>query len=194
MSENYKQFISKEEINDLPLLEYEGTIEIIETYEKALEAVKQLSLEKELGFDTESRPCFAKGESYPIAMIQLSTLTCAYLFRLNRMPFPKELLEILSNENIIKAGVGIPDDLKGIQKLSSFTPRGFVDLSTEAKQKGFTSLGLRALAAIFLGQRLSKAAKVTNWERVVLTEAQVKYAANDAMVGLKIYHKMINQK
>ena len=194
MCENYKPFISKEEINDLPLLEYHGTIEIIESHEKALEAIKKLATEKALGFDTESRPCFAKGESYPIAMIQLATLNCAYLFRLNRMPFPKELLDILSNEKIIKAGVGIPDDLKGIHKLSPFTPRGFIDLSSEAKQKGFTSLGLRALTAIFLGQRLSKAAKVTNWERVVLTEAQVKYAACDALVGLKIYLKMMDLK
>ncbi|HXH76783.1 MAG TPA: 3'-5' exonuclease [Bacteriovoracaceae bacterium] len=190
MSENYQKFISKEEINDLPMLNFTGKMVVIETIEDALPAIEKLSTEKYLGFDTETKPSFTKGEVYQVAMLQLATDNEAYLFRLNKMPFCKELAALVSNPNIIKAGVGIQDDLKGLQKVLPSTPEGFVDLSKEATKRDFTSLGLRALTAIFLGVRLSKAAKITNWERGILTPAQLEYAALDAMVGLQIYKKM----
>jgi ribonuclease D len=183
--------ITKEEINQLPMLYYEGKIEIIETKAAALEAIKKLSNEKLLGFDTETRPSFHKGESYQVALVQLATENCAYLFRLNKMPLLEELVEVLSNPDIIKAGVGIQDDLKGLQKMVSFNAQGFVDIGKEAERRGFSGLGLRTLSAIFLGKRLSKGAKVTNWERVILTEAQLNYAANDANVGLRLYQKIM---
>lgn len=188
---DYQKHITKDEINTLPIHEYKGKIELIDNHDKALAAIKILLNEKVLGFDTETRPSFSKGEFYPVALLQLATQDCAYLFRMSKMPFPKELVDILSNENIIKAGVAIRDDIKGFQKLHPFEPKGFVDLSHEAEKRGFTSLGLRALTAIFLGTRLSKAAKVTNWENHTLSPAQLVYAASDAYVGLKIYEKII---
>ena len=190
MINSYKKFISKEELNDLPLFEYEGKIELIENSERMPEIFKILSSAKVLGFDTETRPSFSKGESYPVALLQLATPDCAYIFRLSKMALPRELISLFSNPDIIKAGVAIRDDLKALQKLVPFNPQGFVDLAKEVEKVEFTSLGLRALTGIFLGLRLSKAAKVTNWERATLTEAQIKYAASDAVVGLKIYEKL----
>lgn len=192
MIKTYAKSVSKEEINELPTFEYRGKIVIIETHQDAVSAILKLSTEKFLGFDTETRPSFQKGESYQVALLQLATHDYAYLFRLNKMPFRQELADLLSNPNIIKAGVAVHDDLKGLQKIFPFVPGGFVDVAKEAEKKGFTSLGLRALTAIFLGFRLSKAAKVTNWERSPLTEAQLNYAANDALAGLKIYEKMLD--
>lgn len=190
MSDNYQKFISKEEINELPMLNFKGKLVVIETLEAALPVIEILSREKFLGFDTETKPSFTKGEFYEVAMLQLATETAAYLFRLNKMPFCKELSDLISNAGITKAGVGIQDDLKGLQRILPGTAEGFVDLSKEATKRGFTSLGLRALTAIYLGVRLSKAAKITNWERPTLTDAQLEYAALDAMVGLQIYKKM----
>jgi ribonuclease D len=190
MTAEYPKFISKEDINALPMLDYQGEIILIETAQGAKRAVAELVHEPVLGFDTETRPSFVKGQSYKIALLQLATLERAYLFRLNRFPITEELVHLLSNPDVIKAGVGILDDLRGLQKIADFKPQGFVDLSKVVEKNGFTSLGLRALTAIFLGQRLSKAAKVTNWERRDLTEAQLKYAAADALVGLQIYHKI----
>jgi ribonuclease D len=187
-----KKMITKEEINLLPLLNYEGELKLIETLPEALEAVMQLSGEKILGFDTETRPSFQKGESYPVALLQLATANSAYLFRLNKIPFLPEVRELLANPSILKVGVGIEDDLKGLQRIAPFKPEGFVDIAKEAKLRGYSGLGLRSLTAIFLGQRLSKAAKITNWEKNNLTEAQLKYAANDALVGLLIYQKLMN--
>jgi len=187
----YKTFISKEEINELPLLEFEGRLEVVENLDHASRAIKELSEHKILGFDTETRPSFTKGEVYQVAMLQLASPEATYLFRLNKISLPLELANLLADPNITKAGVAIRDDLKGLQKLNHFDPGGFVDIAKVVEKRGFTSLGLRALAGIFLGIRLSKAAKVTNWERSNLTEAQLTYAALDAVVGLRIFEKLL---
>lgn len=187
----YPKFISKDDINTLPMMMFTGRLEVIEDLAHATKVIDKLRSEKILGFDTETRPSFTKGEFHPVALIQLATTDCAYLFRLNKMPFPKDLLDLFSSPDIIKAGVAILDDLRGIQKMIAFEPQGFVDLSTEVKKKGFESLGLRALTAIFLQKRLSKAAKITNWEKDNLSDDQLKYAANDALAGLLIYKKLL---
>lgn len=173
------------------MLEYEGQIELIQSHAHAHLALAKLKHEKILGFDTESRPSFKKGESYGVALLQLATPECAYLFRVSKIPFLQELSDLLSNPDILKIGLATHDDIKGLQKIfPDMKPQGFYDLAREVERRGFQSLGLRALAAIFLGKRLSKAAKITNWERPDLTEAQLKYAANDAQVALKIYEKL----
>ncbi len=182
--------ITKEEINYLPLLDYQGDIVLIEKDHQVLEAVKILNKYSLLGFDTETRPSFQKGEVYHVAMLQLATPDAVFLFRLNLVKFTRELADILSNENILKVGVAIRDDVKGLQKLLPFEPKGFADLSVLATEKGVTTIGLRALAGLFMGERLSKAAKITNWEKPDLSDAQIKYAATDAYAGLMIYLKM----
>lgn len=192
MNTTYKKFVTKEEINALPMLEYGGRIELIDTHAHAHQALIHLKHEKILGFDTESRPSFKKGESYGVALLQLATKDTAYLFRVSKMPPLQELSDLLSNPEVTKVGLAIHDDVKGLQKiLPALKPHGFVDLAKEAEKKGFTSLGLRPLTAIFLEMRLSKGAKVTNWDRTTLTEAQLKYAASDALVGLLIYEKLL---
>jgi ribonuclease D len=187
----YKKSITKDEINDLPMLKFNGKIEVITEIDKALLAIEKLANEKELGFDTETRPSFKKGERYEISLLQLSTKDCAYLFRLHKFKFPKQLADILSNQEIIKAGVAVHDDIKGLQRLYSFEANGFIELADEAKNQGYKNFGLRALTAIFLKQRLSKRAKISNWENHQLTTAQIHYAAADAYVGLQIFHKMM---
>jgi ribonuclease D len=187
---SYSLQITKEEINALPALQFEGKIEIIESIEHAQTVAVKLASEKLLGFDTETRPSFSKGESYQVALLQLATADCAYLFRLNKMPLIPELLAILSSDQIQKAGVAILDDVRALQKMRDFSPAGFVDLSKVAEQNGISSVGLRALTAIFLGKRLLKGAKLTNWNTARLSPAQIHYAANDASVGLQIYQRM----
>jgi ribonuclease D len=189
---NYVKSITKEEINSLPLLEYSGKIELIEDLDHAALCIKQLSTARILGFDTETRPSFNAGQSYQVSLLQLATEECAYLFRLNKLgTLPQGLADVLSNEKIIKAGVAIQDDVRYLQKLNYFQPAGFVDLAKELEKKNFKNFGLRGLTAIFLGKRLSKGPKLTNWDRHTLSEAQINYAANDALVGLLIYLKFI---
>jgi ribonuclease D len=183
--------IDKEEINLLPPMDFEGEIIEIVTGDGAKRAVEILATEKILGFDTETRPSFTKGESYTPCLLQLATHEKAFLFRLKFYPFPEELKSLLENPQILKVGIGIKDDLHGLAKIIKLKPAGFVDLAEEMKKKGMTSASLRSLTAILLGRRLFKKAKTTNWERRELTPAQIKYAAIDAVVGYLIYEKIL---
>jgi ribonuclease D len=182
--------ISKEEINELPLYRFNGSIKLIDSKEEALKAIEALKGETLLGFDTESRPAFKKGESYDISLLQLATSTHAYLFRLNKIPVIQGLVDILTDPNIVKTGVGIQDDVKGLKKLFPFEEKNFVDLAKIAQEKRIVNFGLRALTAICLKKRLSKSTKISNWERQVLTPAQLHYAACDAVVGFEIYGEL----
>jgi ribonuclease D len=182
--------IDKASINDLPLLQFKGKIRII-TNKKSLEkAIETLNSAKVLGFDTETRPAFKKGESYDISLIQFSTEDEAFLIRINRSEMPQAICDILSNPNIIKTGIALHDDIKGLQKIKPFEANSFVDLSDIGKKMKIKQLGLRNLAGMLLGGRVSKSAKLSNWNAPQLTQSQVIYAATDAYVSLLLYLEM----
>jgi ribonuclease D len=181
--------LSKDEINQLPLIHYAGEIIVINNRKDAQKAAEKLFLEKVLGFDTETRPSFQKGEFHKVALLQLATLEKAYLFRLHREPFLDVLTPLLAEEKIKKVGVAIRDDVRALQKLHTFEPQGFEDLALRFAKGGSTP-GLRTLTAEFLGVRLSKGAKLTNWNAHELTPSQQDYAAKDAVAGLMIYQKL----
>lgn len=185
-----KPSITKEELQTLPLFDHPGRYVLVETEEVASKAIAELKQAKILGFDTETRPSFRKGEFYNVALLQLATPECCYLFRLNKIRFSTELASLLENENIIKVGVAIRDDVIGLQKMQTFIAAGFIDLAEKTRISRSLSHSLRSLCGMYLGQRLSKGAKVTNWESPVLSESQARYAANDAFVSLLIFEKM----
>ncbi len=187
---DYPKSITKDEINELPMLKFKGELILITNQKSAIRAVNDLKKESVLGFDTETRPSFKKGETYDVSLLQLSNETTSYLFRLHKFDFPRELADLLADGNIIKSGVAIRDDVKGLQKLHPFEDAGFFEIADEAKAQGYKNFGLRALTEIFLGKRLSKKAKITNWEQARLTQAQLEYAALDAWVGLQIFHRI----
>jgi len=185
-----KKEITKDEINELPLKKFTGNMHLIVNADQCSKAVAELNKHKILGFDTETRPSFKKGEKHNVSLLQLSTDTDAYLFRLNKYPLNKEVTELLANKNIIKTGVAVRDDIKGLRKLNEFEPEGFVEIADLAKEYGIKQLGLRSLAAIMLGMRISKQFKLTNWAQENLNKDQLCYAATDAWVGLHLYNKL----
>ena len=179
--------MSKEDINKVPMRQYEGTIHIIKTAEEVDLATSQLEQEKILGFDTETRPAFRKGEHYSPALLQLGGEKAVFIFQLKQTGLPKPLLKILENPNIIKAGVSIKYDISELRSIADFEPGGFVELADRAKEVGIQNMGLRGMAAAVLGFRISKGASTSNWENRNLTDAQIKYAATDAWVGKELY-------
>jgi len=140
-----------------------------------------------LGFDTETKPSFKKGKLNSTALIQLATSDKAFLFRLNKIGFPDELAEILANDNVIKVGVALRDDLKDLKKINSFEPSGFIDLQDTAKELNIKNISLKKLTAIILNFRISKSQRVSNWEQEILSPGQLKYAATDAWVCYELY-------
>lgn len=189
----YRESIDKEELAELPLIQFEGEISLVETKESYLESIEYLSRQKVLGFDTETKPAFKKGVVNEVALLQLSTEDRAFLFRLNKIGLPNGLKGILENPEIRKIGVAIRDDIKGLQKLNSFKPGGFVELQDHVKDYGIQDFSLKKLSAIVLGYRISKSQRITNWEAPDLTEAQQIYAATDAWISHRIYESLNQQ-
>lgn len=189
-----KRRISKAEINELPLIAWEGEIQILESAEEMEAAASILANESHLGFDTETRPSFKKGDYYPPALIQLATEHCVYLFRISETETFDPLLPILESPDILKTGVAIKDDVKELRAMEDFTPNGFVEIADITVKLGYENRGLRALAGLLLQGRISKAAQVTNWARPKLDNKQVRYAATDAWISREIYRQAVAER
>ena len=185
--------ITNDEINELELEKFEGELHLIDTEEQVAEALKALKNHNVVGFDTESKPAFKKGEYNHISLIQISTEEDCYLIRVNKTGISDRLKTYLESKDIIKVGIALRDDLKDLKKLRDMKPTGFVELNEMVKSIGIESNGLRKLTAIILGFRISKSAQVSNWEKEELTEKQLYYAATDAWVCIRMYNKLVDQ-
>ena len=179
--------ISKEAINDLPLARWQGSVRVITTAEEARLAAQQCQSEHLLGFDTETRPAFRKGQKFMPSLLQLATSETVLLFQVQACGLVPPLLEILADGAIIKAGVAPSFDLHSLQELAPFSPAGFIDLSTMARQRAIKNHGLRGLAALVCGVRISKSARTSNWANPQLSPQQIQYAATDAWISREIY-------
>ena len=186
-NKRFPERLAKEHIKTLPVRSFDGKIHLITEINDVRDAIKTLRKYQVLGFDTETRPVFRKGVQHNISLLQLSTSKEAFLFRLNHLGFPDEIIEILEDSAILKVGIAILDDVRGLQKLSNFKPGGFIELADIASDLGIVTCGLRNLAAIFLGVRIIKKAQLTNWERPVINSKQSLYAATDAWICLEMY-------
>ncbi len=182
--------MTREEINACPIRAYPGPVHLIRSKKEVKNAVRQLCRETLLGFDTETRPSFNKGENYPPALIQLAANSAVYIFQLKHLQFPPALGKIFSNPDIIKAGVAPGRDIADLKAISNFNEAGFVDLSLIAKQVGLKNHGLRGLSAVLGGFRISKQAQTSNWNRETLTPEQIIYAATDAWVSREIFLRL----
>ncbi|HYL90340.1 MAG TPA: 3'-5' exonuclease [Burkholderiales bacterium] len=178
--------ITKDEINALPIKRYEGSVVLVATAEQASRALEDFSQERLVGFDTETRPTFKVGEKHPVALAQVATARAVYLFQLARMDCAPVLRELLQSTST-KAGVGIGDDLKALRELFAFEPAAIADLGAIARKKGYERSGVRALSAMFLGFRIPKGTKTSNWAAPRLSPQQIGYAATDAWACRELY-------
>ena len=185
---------NKEEIKNYPILSFKGKIHLISDKKDLKRALKILRRESVLGFDTETRPSFKKGENFSVSLLQLSSSDEAFLFRLNFLGLPDELVSLLEDQKILKVGVAILDDVRALRKLKNFDAGGFVELANIGSDLGIVTCGLRNMAAIFFGVRISKKAQLTNWERPDFNPSQALYAATDAWVCLKMYRFLESEK
>lgn len=186
-----KKCISNDELAELPLSSFEGVIHVIEQPEDLDKALKYLNNQSIIGFDTETRPAFKKGQIYPVSLLQLATSDQAFLFRINKIGLPAGLVKILASSKILKIGVAIRDDIKILQRIVHFKPSGFIELQDLVKDYGIENFSLKKLSAIILGIRISKSQRLTNWDAQELSEQQLIYGATDAWVSCEIYKQLL---
>ena len=178
--------ITKDEINALPIRRYEGPIVLVASTAEVERALADFAGERLVGFDTETRPTFKVGQKHPVALVQAATERAVYLFQLARMDCAPMLRTLLESQST-KAGVGIGDDIKALRELFGFEPQAITDLGAIARKKGYERSGVRALAAMFLGFRIPKGTKTSNWAAPRLSPAQIAYAATDAWACRELY-------
>ncbi len=188
--EQYCRKLTKDEINELPIRAFEGPVMLVSSDEEVGPAVQRLRRDPLLGFDTETRPSFKKGVSYPPALLQLATAEEVVIFQLGKITFADGLMALLSDAGVSKSGVSVRDDVKELKSLADFQDAGFVDLADVARDCGMQTFGLRNLAANVLGFRISKAMQCSNWAKGKLSRKQIRYAATDAWVSREIHLKL----
>ena len=179
--------VSREEINALPIRRYEGEVRVVSAGHEAAQALADILAQTVVGFDTETRPAFRVGESYPPSLAQVATARAVYLFQVRHREVAAALAQMLAAEHIIKAGVGLADDLKALRKIIEFAEKSIVDLGAAATRHGLKQTGVRNLTGLFLGFRIPKGTKTSNWARPRLTPQQIAYAATDAWACRELY-------
>lgn len=169
-------------------------IQVISTPEQASTALQELSNATALGFDTESKPTFAKNEqSDGPHIVQLATLSKAYIFQLHDADCRRVVALLLESNAIIKAGFGLGDDRRRLISKLGVDPQGVLDLNTVFRNKGYRKdMGVRGAVAVLFNKRFIKSRKATtsNWANARLSEAQLIYAANDAYAAFRVFKEL----
>ncbi|HSQ80284.1 MAG TPA: 3'-5' exonuclease [Casimicrobiaceae bacterium] len=174
-------------MGELPIRRYEGAVHVVAGHPDLRHAMQDILQEGVVGFDTETRPAFRPGERYLPSLVQFATASAVYLLQAQQQDLFGAMREVLSSEKIIKVGVSVTDDMRNLKDLFEFDERSVVDLGQVAKRHGLKQTGVRNLAGMFLGARIPKGAKTTNWAARRLTPQQIAYAATDAWACRELY-------
>lgn len=184
----------KKLIPALPQACFKGRIVVVLSEQEANAAVDYLMQQQILGFDTETRPTFKKGESRKVALLQVSTHDTCFLFRLNVIGMPQCIIRLLENTQIPIVGLSVHDDIHSLQKRETFTPGWFIDIQNIVGELGIKDRSLQKLFANMFGEKIAKREQLTNWEKDVLTDKQKTYAATDAWACIMLYEKLKDLK
>jgi ribonuclease D len=190
--QEFVSHIEKKDLHSLSNIVFSGTIKVVNNLTETQKAVKHLLESDLLGFDTETKPAFHKGQKHKIALLQLSSDTTAYLFQLHAIGIPDCLAQLLENEAVKKIGAAVHDDIKGLQHIRRIKPNGFIDLQHIVSNYGIEDKSVQKIAAIVLNVKISKSQRLTNWENEQLTGMQQRYAATDAWICREIYVQLNN--
>ena len=178
-------------IHELPRFVFEGRIIVIQSEAETVRAVKALRCSPILGIDTETRPTFRRGETHKVSLLQIADEHICFLFRLNEIGFPQPLVDLLADRQVLKVGLSLHDDFMMLRKRNEqFTPKNFIDLQDFVKEMGIEDMRLQKLYANVFRKRISKSARLSNWEADVLSESQKQYAATDAITCIQLYKEL----
>lgn len=184
----------KKLIPSLPTAQFDGRIIVILTKGETEKAVNYLLSQPILGFDTETRPTFRKGEHHKVALLQVSTPDTCFLFRLNHTGLTPALIRLLEDNTVPKMALSWHDDVNGLQRLKQFNPGHFIDIQQLVKELGIEDMSLQKLYANLFGQKISKRQQLSNWEADILSTPQKLYAATDAWACINLYKEIVKLK
>ena len=157
-------------------------------------ALAELLQAGEVGFDTESKPTFHKGQkSEGPHVLQFATTEKAFIFQSHVTASHPAIMELLKSEKIIKIGFGLGGDLHQISERFDIRPAAIVDLDRSFKQLGYrNAVGAKSAIAMLFNRKLQKSKSVTtsNWAAKDLTDGQLIYAANDAYAAIQVHHAL----
>ena len=169
-------------------------IDVVSTPQQAAQAVATLGALQVVGFDTESKPTFLKNQtSTGPHTLQLASLDHAWVFQLHDSECRAAAAQLLASTMLVKVGFGLSGDRTQIRRTLGIEPAAVVDLDTVFRQRGYRrEVGVKTAAALVFGQRFIKSRKQTtsNWAARQLSEAQVRYAANDAYAAMCVAHAL----
>lgn len=189
-----RRSISKEEVREMPKVVFPGRIYVIQTEQEIEKAVAYLQSQPLLGIDSETRPAFTKGHYHKVALLQISSEECCFLFRLNLTDFTRPIIDLLENPSIVKVGLSLKDDFMALHKRAPFSQQSCIDLQEYVRPFGIQDKSLQKIYGILFGEKISKSQRLSNWEADVLSDAQKQYAAIDAWACLNIYNLLQNLK
>ena len=181
-------------VSALKKVEFYGRIIVVNTPLGAQKAVDYLLSQSVLGFDTETRPAFERGKRYHCALLQVSTLTDCFLFRLNHTGLTPALINLLEDRTVKKIGLSWHDDVNSLNKIGEFKTGSFIDIQDLVRELGIEDLSLQKLYANLFNQKISKRQQLSNWEADILSDKQKMYAATDAWACIMIYEEIIRLK
>ncbi len=182
--------IDKRLVVELPKVQFEGRVIVIQSEGEARKAVDYLQTFPRLGIDTETRPNFKPGGMNPVALLQVATPDTCFLFRLNQIGLPACVIRLLSEKAPQKIGLSLNDDWTQLRRRADFKPSNYIELQDYVKRLGVADMSLQKLYANLFGQKISKNQRLSNWEADVLSEAQRRYAATDAWACLKLFDEI----
>lgn len=175
-----------------------GEIVEVATARDAQRACEELMTHAVVGFDTESKPTFRKGEvSTGPHVAQFSTTERAYVFMLHDPECRRVTGKLIGLAAIKKVGFGLSEDLRQVRSKLRVEPREVLDLESLFAQRGFgRGVGVKVGVAITMKRRFmkSKRASTSNWMQRRLTDKQILYAANDAYAALTVFHALTSSK
>lgn len=172
-------------------------IEVINTCEQLENAMNQIQLTPFVGFDSEQKPTFKKGQgNNGVCLIQLATKEKCYLIQIKQIKNLKPLIDFLEDEKIVKIGTGLKGDNVALYKQFNLRVKSMIDLEDIFKKlSSKNQLGAKKASSIILNKKLQKSKNMSksNWENEKLTDGQIKYASEDATVVYDVMIELLKQ-
>ena len=157
----YTVSIPKDQFAAMPAESYNGRIVLVQDLFTATKALRYLSDQPMVGFDTETRPAFKKGQTHGVALMQLSSADCCFLFRISRLGLFPELKDFLENPTIVKIGLSTRAEFHILNRISPVGPQGFIELQTLIQDYMSIDISVSKRYTIFYAECISKVQRLT---------------------------------